>query len=130
MNAARYSLVADIQDVDCWLSNGLSFSRYPFVPKSLKLHTGAPRCDLLDQPHIAVGISEGEERPVAIALGVGAGKPSLQGKRCAVPHLTRVDATAAEFAMIRPELGDKQLPRARAPRRRSELQAERHPPPC
>src|SRR5258708_35570829 len=108
MNAARYSLVADIQDADCWLSNGLSFSRYPFVPKSLKLHTGAPRCDLLDQPHIAVGISEGEERPVAIALGYGAGKPCLHGRRCALPHLTRVDATAAEFAMSRSHVGDNQ----------------------
>src|SRR5258708_29271811 len=107
MNAARYSLVADIEDVVCWLSNGLSFSRSPFVPKSLKLHTGAPRCDLLDQPHIAVGISEGEERPVASALGVGAGKPCLQGKRCAVPHLTRVDATAAEFAMSRSDRSEE-----------------------
>ncbi len=38
---------------------------------------GVPRCDLLDQPRITVGIIEGEERPVARALGVGAGKPCL-----------------------------------------------------
>src|SRR6267142_1521082 len=35
----------------------------------------APRCDLLDQPRITVGVIEGEERPVARALGIRSGKP-------------------------------------------------------
>src|SRR5882757_4699159 len=96
----------------------------PVRPEVAEATHRGPRCDLLDQPHIAVGISEGEERPVAIALGVGAGKPCLQGKRCAVPHLTRVDATAAEFAMSRSDVGDNQRRRARARRRRSESVAE------
>src|ERR1700688_2294520 len=72
--------------------------------------TGAPRCDLLDQPRIAVGVTEGEERPIAGTLGVGAGKPCLRGERRPVPHLTRVDATAAEFGMSRFDVGDDQRP--------------------
>ena len=46
---------------------------------------------LLDEPRIAVGILEGEERPIARALGVGAGKARLLGERRAVPHVTRVE---------------------------------------
>jgi len=42
---------------------------------------GKPRRDLLDQPCIAVGIVEGEERRVARALGVGALEPRLRGGR-------------------------------------------------
>lgn len=42
---------------------------------------GAPRCDLLDQPRITVGVIEGEERAVARAIGIRSGKPRLLGKR-------------------------------------------------
>ena|SRR5882724_1107020 len=80
---------------------------------------GVPRRDLLDQPRITVGIIEGEERPVARALGIGAGKPCLRGERHAVPHLTRVDATADEFVMSRFDVGGNQRRRGRARRRRS-----------
>src|SRR5713101_4697279 len=80
---------------------------------------GVPRCDLLDQPRITVGIIEGEERPIAGVLGIGAGKPCLRGKRRAVPHLTRVDATADEFVMSRFDVGDNQRRRGRARRCRN-----------
>src|SRR5258708_4932073 len=86
---------------------------------------GEPRCDLLDQPRIAVRIIEGEERPVARALGVGAGKACLQGKRRAVPHLTRVDATADKFVMSRFDVGDNQRTHGRARRCPSYSLAER-----
>src|SRR5882672_8855747 len=76
----------------------------------------APRCDLLDQPRITVGVIEGEERPVARALGIRSGKPRLLGKRRTVPHLTRVDATADEFVMSRLDVRDNQPPRGRARR--------------
>ena len=58
---------------------------------------GEPRCDLLNQPRVTVWVIEGEERPVARALGVGTGEPCPRGKWHAVPHLTRVDATADKF---------------------------------
>src|SRR5581483_5139085 len=67
---------------------------------------GMPSCNLLDKPRITVRIIEGEERPVARALGVGAGKPCLHRKRRAVPHPTRVDATPDEFGMSRFDVGD------------------------
>src|SRR5712664_591794 len=51
---------------------------------------GVPRCDLLDQPRITVGIIEGKERPVARALGIGAGKPCQGGTtRRATSHSRR-----------------------------------------
>src|ERR1700685_3976257 len=71
---------------------------------------GAPRCDLLDQPGIAVGISEGKERPVTGVLGVGAGKTCLKGGRRAVPHLTRPDTTTHELVMGRLDVGDNERP--------------------
>src|SRR6266702_6680438 len=80
---------------------------------------GVPRCDLLDQPRITVGIIEREERPVARTLGIGAGKPCLRGERRAVPHLTRVNATADEFVMSRFDVGDNQRRRGRTRRCRS-----------
>ena len=75
---------------------------------------GVPCCDLLYQPRISVGIIEGEERPVARALGVGAGKACIQRERCAVPYLTRVDATTDEFAMSGIDVGDNQRADGRA----------------
>src|SRR5579862_1801224 len=62
---------------------------------------GKPRRDLLDEPRIAVGVVEGEERPVARALRVRAAEPCLQGKRRPVPHLTRFDPAAGKFGMSR-----------------------------
>ena len=58
---------------------------------------GAALGDLLDQPSIAVGIGEGKERSVARVRGIRARKSCLQGERCAVPHVTRADATAGDF---------------------------------
>ena len=101
-------------------SDSKSFSRFGTPKRTRQVRLGAnavsdaagePRCDLLDQPRIAVGIIEGEERPVARALGVGAGKPCLRGARRAVPHFTRVDATADEFVMSRCDVGDNQRAR-------------------
>src|SRR5690242_12497293 len=66
---------------------------------------GEPRRDLLDQPCIAVGIVERTERPIARALGIDAGLPGLGGERRPVPHVTRVDAAADEFAMRRFDVG-------------------------
>src|SRR5215471_8422018 len=86
---------------------------------------GAPRGDLLDQPHIAVGISERAERPVAGVLGVRAGLPCLDRERRAVPDVAGVDAMAGEFVMGRHDVGDDQPPLGRAWRRRRESQAER-----
>ena len=75
-----------------------------------------PRGDLLDDPQIAVGIVEGAERPVAGALGVGAGLARLDGERRAVPHVTHVDAELDESVMGRLDVGDDEgaLDRARA----------------
>ena len=86
---------------------------------------GEPRRDLLDQPRIAVGIGEGEERPVAGALGVDAGLPRLDGERRAVPHVAHVDAAADEFVMGRFDVGDDQPRHGRARRGRRESLAER-----
>ena len=86
---------------------------------------GGPRRDLLDQPRIAVGIVEGEERPVAGALRVGAGLPCLTGKRGAVPNVTRVDAAADEVVMGRFDVGDDQRSLGRARRGRRDSVAER-----
>src|SRR5450432_3248392 len=58
-----------------------------------------PSSDLLDKPQIVVGIVEGAERPVAGALGVGAGLPRLGRERRAVPHITHVDTAADERFM-------------------------------
>src|SRR5215469_13979030 len=86
---------------------------------------GEPRGDLLDEPGIAVGIGEGAERPVAGALGVGAGLPCLRRERRAVPDLTRVDTTADKFAVGGYDVGDGQPPLGRARRGRRESLAER-----
>ena len=84
-----------------------------------------PRGDLLDEPQIAVGIVEGAERPVAGALGVGAGLARLDGERRAVPHVTHVDATVEESVMGRLDVGDDERALGRARRGRCEPQAER-----
>src|SRR5215469_12927448 len=84
-----------------------------------------PRRDLLDQPRIAIGILEGEERAVARALGIRAAQPRLHGERRAMPHPTRVDATADEFGMGRCDVGDDQRTHGRARRGRSYSLAER-----
>jgi len=87
---------AQVNGSECWLQNSDP--------------AGASRRDLLDQPCIAVGILEGEERPVARALGVRAGEPCLLRERRAVPHVTRVDTTASEFGMSRSNVRDNQRP--------------------
>ena len=56
--------------------------------RSVSDSTGESRRDLLDQPRILVGVVEGEERPVARALGVGAGKPRLRGGNGAPCHIS------------------------------------------
>src|ERR1700733_11181871 len=84
------------------------------------------RCALLDQPRIAVGIGEGEVRPVARALRVGAGKACLDGERRAVPHVARGDATATELVVSRFDVGDDQRRHGRARRRRGYSLAERN----
>src|ERR1700722_7812427 len=76
--------------------------------RSVSATAGAPCCDFLDEPRIAVGITEGEERRVTRALGVGAGEPCLHRERRAVPHVTHVDATALEFVMSRFDVGVNQ----------------------
>jgi len=47
--------------------------------KAVSDSAGEPRRDLLAQPGIAVGIGEGGERPIAGAVGAGAGLPGLGG---------------------------------------------------
>src|SRR5262249_25729378 len=86
---------------------------------------GKARRDLLDEPLIAVGIIEGEERAVTRALGVQAAEPGLHGERRAVPHLTRVDAKADEFVMGCFDVGDNQPPFGRARRGRGYSLPER-----
>jgi hypothetical protein len=67
---------------------------------------GTPRRDLLDNPLIAVRITEGEERPVACAFGVGAWYPRLRRDRSAMLHVARANATANELVMGRDNVGD------------------------
>jgi hypothetical protein len=86
---------------------------------------GEPRCDLLDQPCIAVRITERAERSVAGVLGVGAGLPSFDGERRAVPHVTHVDVTADKSVMGRFDVGDGQRPDGRPRRGLVESLAER-----
>jgi hypothetical protein len=86
---------------------------------------GEPRRDLLDYPGITVGIVEGAEGSVALALGVGAAEPRLPGKRGAVPHFTRVDATIDEFVMGSLDVGNDQCPLRRAWRGASQSLTER-----
>src|SRR6267143_1751635 len=76
------------------------------------------RRDLLDDPQIAVGIVEGAERPVAGALGVGAGLARFDGERRAVPHVTDVDAELEECVVGLLDVGDDEgaLDRARGGR--------------
>src|SRR5215472_7467126 len=84
-----------------------------------------PRRDLLNQPRIAIGILEGEERPVARALGIRAAEPRLHGERRAMPHPTCVYATADEFGMGSCDVGNDQRTDGRARRGRSYSLAER-----
>src|SRR6266481_6339621 len=117
-----------------WLSEplaevrGTSFSFMQVSPavcaRAASDTAGAPRCDLLDQPGIPVGITEGEERAVARALGVRAGKTCLRRKWGAVPHVTRADATTGDFLMCRTDVGDNQCAHGRTRRRRSHSDAE------
>ena len=46
--------------------------------------TGQPKRDLLDEPHVSVGIFEGDVREVALALGVRAADTSSRRERRAV----------------------------------------------
>src|SRR3984957_7920126 len=92
--------------------------------RSVSATAGAPCCDFLDEPRIAVGITEGEERRVTRALGVGAGEPCLHRERRAVPHVTHVDATALEFVMSRFDVGDIQRGRGGARRGRTDSVAQ------
>ena len=71
------------------------------------------------------GIVEGEERPVAGALGVGAGLACLGWERRAVPYITDADAAADEFVMGRFDVGDDKFPLGRARRGRRESRTER-----
>src|SRR5215472_8427879 len=86
---------------------------------------GMPRCDLLDQPRIAIGILEGKEGTVARALGIRAAEPCLHGERRTMPHLARIDPTADEFGMGRCDVGDDQCTDGRARRGWSYSLAER-----
>jgi hypothetical protein len=85
---------------------------------------GEPGGDLLDQPGVAVRIGEGEERPVAGAVGVGAGLACLGRERRAVPDLTRVDAAADKVGVGRFDVGDDQPALGRAGCGRGEAGAE------
>ena len=67
-----------------------------------------PRGDLLDNPRIAVWIVEGEERPVACALGVGAYDPRLWRERGAMPHVARLNTTPDQILMGGYDVGDDQ----------------------
>ena len=89
------------------------------------VHTaGQPSRDLLGQPRIVVGIGEGEERPVAGALGVGTRLPCLDRKRRAVPDVAHLDAAADKLGMGGLDVGDDQSGLGRAGRGRRESQAE------
>jgi hypothetical protein len=85
---------------------------------------GKPRGDLLYQPGIPVGIGEGEERPVAGALGVGARLACLGGERRAVPDLAGVDAAVGEVVVGRFDVGDDQPALGRTGRGRRDSGAE------
>src|SRR6185312_1084725 len=80
--------------------------------------------DLLDQPRVAVGIGQGEERSVAGAFGVGAGLPRLDWERWAVPDVAHVDPTTDEFVVCRFDVGDDQACLGRAGRGGRESLAE------
>jgi hypothetical protein len=67
-----------------------------------------PRRDLLDDPRIAVRIVEGEERPVARTLGVGAFDSRLWRERRAMPHVARFNTTPDQILMGRYDVGDNQ----------------------
>src|SRR5207302_8450112 len=60
---------------------------------------GEPSRDFLGQPRIAIGIGDGEERPVAGALGVGTRLPCLDRERRAVADVTHIDAAAEGVGM-------------------------------
>ncbi len=75
------------------------------------------------QPRIAIGIGEGEERPVASALGVGTRLPRLDRERRAVPDVAHLDAAADKLGMGGLDVGDDQSAFGRARRGR------RHPRP-
>src|SRR5438270_1494448 len=78
-----------------------------YVARLGRVHpAGAPCRYLLDDVHIAVGIVEGEKRPVARALGVGTGLACLDRERRAVPDVAHLDATADELVTRRLDVGD------------------------
>ena len=77
---------------------------------------GEPGGDLLDQPGVAVGVGEGEERPVAGPPGVGAGLACLGGVRRAVPDRAGVDAAAGQVVVGGLDVGDDQPALGRARR--------------
>jgi hypothetical protein len=62
----------------------------------------------LDSSPLTRSSSRGEERPVAGALGVGAGLACLGREWRAVPDLAGVDAAAGAFVMGRSDVGDDQ----------------------
>src|ERR1700689_2126603 len=98
-----------------------SFSRMqarPVVDADVVSAAGAPRRNFLDEPCIAVGIGEGEERSIARALGIRSGNPRLLRERCAVPHVTCTDATAGDFLVGCFDIGDNQRPHGGTRRRR------------
>jgi hypothetical protein len=79
-----------------------------FVDASRSIPAWEPRCDLLDEPQIAVGIVKRTEGPVAGAFGVGAWLARLDGERRAVPNVTHVDAKFEKFVMGRLYFGDNE----------------------
>ena len=64
----------------------------------------------------AVRIVEGEERPVARTLGVGAFDPRLRRERGAMPHVARLNTTPDQILMGRYDVGDDQRTRGRTRR--------------
>ena len=85
---------------------------------------GEPGRDLLDQPRVAVGIAEVEERSVAGALGIGARLACLDRERRAMPDVADLDAAADEFVTGRLDVGDDQPALGRAGRSGRESLAE------
>src|SRR5690349_25040335 len=66
--------------------------------------------DLLDDPAVAVRVTEGDERGVAAALGIRAGHPGLgagvvEHPARVVEHLADLDAAAGQFGAGRLDVG-------------------------
>ena len=62
-------------------------------------HAGSPGCYLLDQPRVAIGVGEVEERSVAGAFGVRARLACLDGERRPVQDVAHLDPAAGELVM-------------------------------